>query len=92
MFGVDQYQLNFVNGLSGDPAVHVYFPVLGQGIQFDLGSLNNFSHKLLLKTRIFMVSHTHIDHFFGLDRLIRINIPHPRKVMLAGPKGFARKV
>ena len=60
MHGSDKFEVSFVNGLTGDPAVHVYFPVKGRGIQFDLGNIDKFSHKLLLKTNLFMISHAHI--------------------------------
>ncbi|MGE0171243.1 MAG: hypothetical protein AB7T49_00580 [Oligoflexales bacterium] len=86
------FELEFVNGLSGDPAVYLFNPRMAESLLFDLGSLDAFSHRKLLKVRNVFVSHTHVDHFIGFDRLLRINIPHRREVRLFGPKGFIDQV
>jgi ribonuclease Z len=86
------FELEFVNGLSGDPAVYLFNPRAAESLLFDLGSLDGFSHRKLLKVRNVFVSHTHVDHFIGFDRLLRVNIPHRREVRLFGPKGFVDQV
>lgn len=85
-------ETTILNGLQGDPAVYGFFPKSGDGILFDAGSLENLSHKDLLRVRHVAISHTHIDHFIGFDRLIRVNIPHFREVSVSGPPGIALNV
>lgn len=85
-------ETSILNGLQGDPAIYGFFPKSGAGILFDAGSLENLSHKDLLRVRHVAISHTHIDHFIGFDRLIRVNIPHFREVSISGPPGIARNV
>lgn len=86
------YQFKIINGLSGDPAVYLFIPRTGEGILFDLGDLSDMSHRDLLKVRHVFVSHTHMDHFVGFDRLLRVNVPHRRRIYLYGPLGLAANV
>ena len=92
MSGRDQYSLDLVNGENGDPAVYCFFPVTGKAVQFDLGCLNQLSNKKILKIDLVLVSHTHIDHFIGFHRLLRVNIPHRRLITIAGPQGMIAQV
>ena len=82
----------FVNGISGDPATFCEILNSRDAFLFDLGQVDALSAKDLLKVRQVFVSHTHIDHFIGFDRLLRVNIPHGREIFLAGPAGFAENV
>ena len=81
-----------VNGLNGDPAVFVYLPQGGEGILFDAGELDRLSTRELLKVRTICVSHTHVDHFIGFDRLLRVNIPHFRMIEVVGPSGITSNI
>lgn len=38
------------------------------------------------------VSHAHIDHFFGFDRLLRVLVGRDKKIHLYGPIGFVNHV
>lgn len=87
-----QFSLTFVNGLNGDPAVFGYLPRIGKGWLFDLGAIDNMSNKDVLRVSHVAISHTHIDHFIGFDRLVRVNIPHFRQLTLFGPSGLAANV
>jgi ribonuclease Z len=84
--------IHLVNGIEGDPAVLVGFPNHGHGILFDAGSLEKLAVKDLLKIRAICVSHAHVDHFIGFDRIIRVNIPHFRTIEVVGPPGIASQV
>lgn len=86
------FEINLVNGLAGDPAVCVYFRQTGDSLLFDAGSLEALSNRELLKVRVVAISHTHIDHFIGFDRLIRVNVPHFRTVEVVGPKGITKNI
>ena len=86
------FDLSLANGIQGDPAAFVFFSRSGEAILFDAGSLESLSHKDLLRVRHVCISHTHIDHFIGFDRLIRVNIPHFREISVSGPKGIIQNV
>jgi ribonuclease Z len=81
-----------VNGLNGDPAVYVYLQQSGEGILFDAGELDRLSTRELLKVRTICISHTHVDHFIGFDRLLRVNIPHFRMIEVIGPAGITKNI
>lgn len=46
----------------------------------------------LLRVSDVFVSHTHIDHFIGFDRLLRIVFGSDKVIRLYGPEGFIRNV
>lgn len=85
-------ELQLINGVSGDPAIYGFFPRTGDGILFDLGSIDNLPNKDLLRVRHILITHTHIDHFIGFDRLLRVNIPHGRTIEVFGPPGIIDNV
>jgi ribonuclease Z len=84
--------IQLVNGLAGDPAVCVSFAQAGESLLFDAGSLETMTNRELLKVRVVAISHTHVDHFIGFDRLIRVNVPHFRTVEVVGPTGIIENI
>jgi ribonuclease Z len=86
------YDWKLVNGRNGDPALHVRSIRSGDGYLFDCGSLESLSQKDLLKIKVVFVSHTHVDHFIGFDRILRVNIPHYRNIHVVGPEGIIENV
>lgn len=87
-----QFEYKLINDVNGDSAVYCFFPTSGEAFLYDLGKLENLTNRELLKVRSAFVSHTHIDHFIGFDRLLRVNIPHSRLINMAGPRGFIDNV
>jgi ribonuclease Z len=81
-----------VNGPFGDPGLHVALRWHGTALQFDLGRLDRFPAAEILKLTHVFVSHTHIDHFIGFDRLIRLFLGREATVTLFGPPGIIRNV
>lgn len=81
-----------MNGQEGDAAVNLAVLQQRETILFDCGNLSQVSLKDLLKIKLVCISHTHIDHFFGFDHLIRANIPHFRTVEVVGPKNISTHV
>jgi ribonuclease Z len=94
MFGpmANGLDIQLVNGLSGDPAVSITFTQAGESLLFDAGSLDSLSNREVLKIRVVAVSHTHVDHFIGFDRLLRVNVPHFRLVEVVGPPHITSQV
>ena len=60
-----------VNGRTGDPALYVETLFEKGAIMFDLGDLSNLPPRKIQRLEHIFVSHAHIDHFFGFDRLLR---------------------
>ena len=58
-----------VNGRSGDPALYIETLFEKRAILFDLGDISNLPPRKIQRLEHIFVSHTHIDHFIGFDRL-----------------------
>lgn len=86
------FDLTFINGYAGDPAVLVHIQKTGENLLLDCGLLGSAKSRDLLKVQHLFVSHTHVDHFIGFDRLIRLNIPHGRKLHVYGPEHIIQQV
>ena len=83
---------HLVNDPFGDPAVYVSFRHRHGAILFDLGDIQMLSPRQILKLDHIFISHTHMDHFIGFDRLLRICLGRDKHVYLYGPPGFIRNL
>ena len=81
-----------INPPFGDPGVYLEFMFERRGMLFDLGDLQPLSDRRLLRVSHIFVSHTHMDHFAGFDRMIRILLGRDRTLHLFGPPGFIERV
>jgi ribonuclease Z len=81
-----------VNDRFGDPAVFVDFLLERRAILFDLGDISALPTRSILRVSDIFVSHTHIDHFYGFDRLLRLLVGREKRVRLYGPAGFVDRV
>ncbi len=86
------FETKIPNGPLGDPVVYCLSQKTGEALLLDLGDLSNLSNKEILKVRHIAVSHTHLDHFIGFDRLLRVNVPHFKPFELCGPPGLIKNV
>jgi ribonuclease Z len=77
-----------VNGRTGDPALYIETQFANRAILFDIGDIATLSPRKVLHVDHVFVSHAHIDHFFGFDRLLRLLIGREKEVALYGPGGF----
>lgn len=77
-----------INGRSGDPALYVERLFERPAILFDLGDITALTPRRIQRLTHVFVSHTHIDHFFGFDRLLRVLVGRDATVNLYGPGGF----
>jgi ribonuclease Z len=83
---------NLVNGRSGDPALYIEMLFEKRAILFDLGDIAMLPARKILRLEQVFVSHAHIDHFIGFDRLLRLMIGRNKTIRLYGPNGFAQHV
>ncbi len=77
-----------VNGRSGDPALYIETLFEERAILFDLGDIAPLSPRKVHRLDRVFVSHAHLDHFIGFDRLLRILVGREKTVALYGPNGF----
>lgn len=81
-----------VNDPFDDAGLYIQFRLAPRAIMFDLGDIHALSTREVLKLTHIFVSHTHIDHFAGFDRLLRIVLGRARTLHLYGPSGFIANV
>jgi ribonuclease Z len=83
---------SLVNGRSGDPALYVETLFEKRAVLFDLGDISNLSPRKIQRLEHVFVSHAHIDHFIGFDRLLRVLVGREKTISLYGPIGFIEHV
>ena len=83
---------SLVNDPFGDPGMFVQFLFQKRALLFDLGDISPLSNAELLKVSHVFVSHTHIDHFIGFDRLLRTFFGREKTLTFYGPKNFIKNV
>ena len=81
-----------VNPPFGDPGLYVDFNFEQRALLFDIGDVHVLPPKKLLRITDVFVSHTHIDHFCGFDRLLRVCLGRHGGIRMYGPPGFAAQV
>lgn len=81
-----------LNGRSGDPVLCLETLFERQIMLCDLGTIDVLSPRRIQRIAHIFVSHTHIDHFFGFDRLLRVLVGRQKEIRLYGPPGFADNV
>jgi ribonuclease Z len=81
-----------LNGRSGDPALYVETLFESRALLFDLGDITPLTPRNIQRLEHIFVSHTHIDHFFGFDRLLRVLVGRDKTVNLYGPPDFIEHV
>ncbi len=85
-------EICLVNGSLGDPALYIDYPGLDNAILFDAGDIARLSVKQLSDLLAVFVTHHHVDHFLGLDRIVRANLDRDKTLLVFGPQGTIRKV
>jgi len=81
-----------VNDPFGDPGLYVEVRWSRRALLFDLGENVALSPSRLLRAQDIFVSHTHMDHFIGFDRLLRIALGRGKHLRFYGPPGLIRNI
>lgn len=81
-----------VNDPFSDPGLYIPFLYEKRALMFDLGEITALTPRDILKITHAFVTHTHMDHFTGFDKLLRIFLGRDCELHLFGPPGFSRHV
>ncbi|HXZ60082.1 MAG TPA: MBL fold metallo-hydrolase [Burkholderiales bacterium] len=86
------FDAQLVNETFGDPGVYLDLKFQRRALLFDIGRIDILPTRKLLRVSDVFVSHTHMDHFSGLDHLLRVCLGRDTGVKLYGPAGFIAQV
>ncbi len=79
-----------VNDPFSDPGLFIPFLYEKRALMFDLGEIIPLTPRDLLKITHAFVTHAHMDHFTGFDKLLRIFLGRDSELHLFGPPDFFR--
>ncbi|MBM4124628.1 MAG: ribonuclease Z [Nitrospira sp.] len=81
-----------VNEPFRDPGLYVEVRWAKRALLFDLGDNEALGPTRLLRAGDLFVSHTHMDHFIGFDRILRVALGRGKTLRLFGPPGLIANV
>jgi ribonuclease Z len=81
-----------VNGPFDDPGLYISFLFEKRALIFDLGDIYSLPAKDVLKISDVFITHTHMDHFVGFDRMLRLFLGREKNLYLFGPQGFLKNI
>jgi len=81
-----------VNGPFHDPALYVDFLYQRRAILFDVGDITTLSPRFIHKVSHVFITHTHVDHFIGLDHMLRLLLGRNHRLTIFGPPMIIRNV
>ena len=82
----------FFAGLFDDPLLLVRVRPAGSNLLFDCGQIHHLAKRVLTALDALFISHTHMDHWMGIDSIIRHRHASPKTIELFGPPGLADKL
>jgi ribonuclease Z len=86
------FQVKQINSPFEDTAFFVRNIYKKSAFLFDCGRLNKLTNSELLSISDIFISHTHIDHFYGFDRILRGSLCADKTIRVFGPKGIIKNV
>lgn len=86
------FKPRLVNEPHQDPALYVDLFGKKESYLIDLGDVSRLTTKKILRLSRIFVSHTHIDHFFGFDSILRVCLGKKTPLHIYGPRHIIRNV
>ena len=86
------FDAELTNPSFGDPGVYLDLKYERRALLFDIGDISTLPTRKLLRISDVFVTHTHLDHFCGLDHLLRVCLGRDTGVRLWGPAGLIGQV
>ena len=83
---------DLMNGVFGDPLLHLRLRHAGRSLFFDLGETGHLSARLAHQITDVFISHAHMDHLSGFQWLMRSRLGDFPACRLYGPPGIARHI
>jgi len=86
------FHCKILNPSFGDPVLYIEVLHKKQALLFDLGDVSSLGEAKILKVSHVFVTHTHMDHFFGFDHLLRVILGREKELTVFGPPGIITNV
>ncbi|MBA1146336.1 hypothetical protein H0Z60_04620 [Ectothiorhodospiraceae bacterium WFHF3C12] len=86
---VGQASVSLVNGIFGDPLMHLRLRHRRRSLLFDLGECNCLPTRVLHQVSDVFISHAHADHIGGFIAFLRARIGFGGPCRIYGPPGMA---
>jgi ribonuclease Z len=84
--------VTLVNGVFGDPLLHLRIRHKGRSLLFDLGEGGRLSARLAHQVTDVFISHAHMDHIGGFQWLLRSRLGEFPPCRVYGPPGIAKHI
>jgi len=85
-------EVMLVNGSTGDPALYLDYPGQDNAFLFDAGENGRLDTARLADLEAVFLTHHHVDHFIGFDRIVRANMDKDKVLNVFGPQGTIDKI
>ena len=86
------FEPTFFAGLLDDPLLWLRVRPWGRSLLLDCGPLHHLAKRVVRSIDAVFVSHAHMDHFMGMDTLVRQVHVAPRPLAVFGPPGLAQRL
>jgi ribonuclease Z len=81
-----------MNGVFGDPQLHLRLAHQRRSLLFDLGDGTRLPGRVAHQVSDVFISHAHMDHICGFIWLLRARIGESQRCRLYGPPGLAERI
>jgi len=82
----------FFAGLFDDPLLLIRVRPTGRALLFDCGKIHHLAKRVYTSIDAIFISHAHMDHFMGMDSVIRHSHASPRTIDIFGPPGLSGRM
>jgi ribonuclease Z len=86
------FEPRLTNAAFGDPGLYVDFRDERRALLFDIGDIDALPPRKLMRLSHVFVTHAHMDHFAGFDRLLAVVLGRKARLTLFGGPDFIAQV